>query len=81
MERTWKYLEKGYEAHKSSKGGRIMLEAQLKPTSNPIRSPGPGRTKTDAQIASGLRFGCSTYVWKAEKTTFPMALVPCQNSF
>jgi hypothetical protein len=50
------------------------------PSESPTRSPGAGSTKTDAQVAYGLRLGRSSYARKAKKTTYPMVLVPYQNS-
>jgi hypothetical protein len=50
------------------------------PSVSPTRSPGAGSTKTDAQVAYGLRLGRSSYARKAKKTTYPMVLVPYQNS-
>ena len=46
-------------------------------TSNPIRSSGPPRLQIDAQIASDLRLGRSTYARKEDNITFPMGLVSC----
>jgi hypothetical protein len=43
-------------------------------------SSGADSTKTDAQVAYGLRLGRSSYARKAKKTTYPMVLVPYQNS-
>jgi hypothetical protein len=50
------------------------------PSVSPTRSPGAGSTKTDAQVAYGLCSGHSSYARKAKKTTYPMVLVPYQNS-
>jgi hypothetical protein len=50
------------------------------PSESPTRSPGASSTKTDAQVAYGLRLGRSSYARKAKKTTYPMVLVPYQNS-
>jgi hypothetical protein len=50
------------------------------PSVSPTRSPGAGSTKTDAQVAYGLRLGHFSYARKAKKTTYPMVLVPYQNS-
>jgi hypothetical protein len=47
------------------------------PSSSPTRSPGPPRIQIDIQIAYYLRFGHSTYAWKAKEITFSMALVSC----
>jgi hypothetical protein len=49
------------------------------PSSSPTQSPGPPRIQIDVQIAYDLRFGCSTYAWKAKEITFPMALVSCPD--
>jgi hypothetical protein len=35
-------------------------------SSSPTRSSGPPRIQIDVQIAYDLRFGCSTYSWKAK---------------
>jgi hypothetical protein len=50
------------------------------PSESPTWSPGAGSTKTDAQVACGLRLGHSSYARKAKKTIYPMVLVPYQNS-
>jgi hypothetical protein len=47
------------------------------PSSSPTRSPGPPRIQIDVQIAYDLRFGHSTYAWKAKEIIFPMELVSC----
>ena len=73
-ERTRKEMERDLEAEETSKGVRIKLEARL---SSPTRSPGAGRTKTDAQVAYVLRLGRSLYGWKAKKITFPTDLRVC----
>jgi hypothetical protein len=46
-------------------------------SSSPTRSPGPSHIQIDVQIAYDLRFGRSTYEWKAKEITFPMVLVSC----
>jgi hypothetical protein len=46
-------------------------------SSSPTRSPGPPRIQIEVQIAYNLRFGHSTYAWKAKEINFPMAPVPC----
>lgn len=57
------------------------VEAQRNSSSSPPRSPGAACTKFIAQVAYGLGFRLSTYAWKAKEISFPMALVPPQNSF
>jgi hypothetical protein len=42
------------------------------PSSSPTRSPGPPRIQIDFQSAYNLRFGRSTYAWKAKEITFAM---------
>jgi hypothetical protein len=64
--------------HKTRKDGQIELEAQPTMSLSWSQNPIPVHANLDAQISSGLRFGSSIYVWKAEKTTFAMDLVPCQ---
>jgi hypothetical protein len=44
-------------------------------TSNPTQSSGPPRLQIEAQIASDLRFGNSTYAWKEDEINFPAGLV------
>jgi hypothetical protein len=44
-------------------------------SSSPTWSPGLLRIQIDVQIAYDLRFGHSTYAWKAKEITFPMELV------
>jgi hypothetical protein len=41
-------------------------------SSSPTQSPVPPHIQIDVQIAYGLRFGRSTYQWKAKVITFPM---------
>ena len=50
------------------------------PTSIQIRNSGAAHTKTVAQVAYALRFGRTTYAWKAKEISFPMDLAPCKNS-
>jgi hypothetical protein len=47
------------------------------PTPSPTQSLGPPRIQIDVQIAYDLRFGHSTYAWKAKGIRFPMTLVSC----
>jgi hypothetical protein len=47
------------------------------PSLSPTQSPGPPRIQIDMQITYNLRFGRSTYAWKAKKITFPMAPFLC----
>jgi hypothetical protein len=44
-------------------------------SSSPTQSPGPPHIQIDVQIAYDLRFGPSTYAWKAKEITVPMALL------
>ena len=50
------------------------------PTSIQIRNSGAAHTKTVTQVAYVLRFGRSTYAWKAKEISFPMDPAPCKNS-
>nr|ABA93999.1 retrotransposon protein, putative, Ty3-gypsy subclass [Oryza sativa Japonica Group] len=81
MEGTRRHLEKDLEPWRIIEDVQVKVEAQTKSTSGAIRSPGPVCTKTGAQVAYMLALGCSLYVWKAKKITFPMVLVPRPNSF
>jgi hypothetical protein len=45
------------------------------PSSSPTWSPGPPHIQIDVQIAYDIRFGRSTYAWKANEITFPMTLI------
>jgi hypothetical protein len=47
------------------------------PSSSPTRSLGPPRIQIDVQIAYDLRFGRSTFAWKAKEINFSMELVSC----
>ena len=49
------------------------------PTSIQIRNLGAAHTKTVAQVAYVLRFGPSTYVWKAKEISFPMDPALCKK--
>ena len=63
---------------------KMEVQAQSKWKSNsftsPFRTPGAGRTKTDAQVAYGLRFGRSAYTRKGKGIIFPTQPVPSLNS-
>ena len=48
------------------------LKSWSTPTSIQIRNLGAAHTKTVAQVAYVVRFGRSTYVWKAKEISFPM---------
>ena len=50
-------------------------------SSSPPRSPGAARTKNDAQVAYGVRFGRYLYGWKDNFKELPMAPASGQNSF
>jgi hypothetical protein len=47
------------------------------PSLSPTQSPEPSHIQIDVQIAYDLRFGRSTYAWKAKEITFQMELVSC----
>ena len=49
------------------------------PTSIQIRNSGAAHTKTVTQVAYVLRFGRSTYAWKAKEISFPMDPATCLN--
>ena len=63
-----------------SKGGPSQLEAQTTSTSSLFRSPRAVSTKTDAQVAYGVRFGRSLNGWKDNFKTLPMEPVSGRNS-
>jgi hypothetical protein len=46
-------------------------------SSSLTRSTGPPCIQINVQIAYDLRFGRSTYAWKAKVIAFPMTLVSC----
>jgi hypothetical protein len=52
---------KGLGAWRTSENVRIKMEAQTGSTSFQFRTPGTARTKTDAQVAYRVGFGCSLY--------------------
>jgi hypothetical protein len=56
------------------------MEAQIGSTSFQFRTLGTARTKTDAQVAYGVGFGCSLYGWKDNFKKLPMELVSGPNS-
>jgi hypothetical protein len=56
------------------------MEAQTGSTSFQFRTPGTARTKTDAHVAYGVRFGCSLYGWKDNFKKLPMEPVSGPNS-
>ena len=80
MESTRRYLQRGLELERTSKGVQGKVESQTKLTSNLFRSPGAVCTKTVVQVAYGLGFRHSIYARISEKITFSMALVPWSNS-
>jgi hypothetical protein len=59
----------------------FMVEAQSNWSWSPSRAPGAALVKINAQDACGLRFWQSTYAWKANLITYPIALVSHQNPF
>ena len=59
---------------------RKKMEAQTDSTSFQFRTPGTARTKTDPQVAYGVRFGRSLYGWKDNFKTLPMEPVSSPNS-
>ena len=74
-ERTSKGMEKDLEASRTSENVRNKREAQTNSTSFQFWTPGTARTKMDAQVAYGVRFGRSLYGWKDNFKALPMALV------
>ena len=57
IKRTRGHLKEGLEEEKTRLVGQFKMEAQHITSSRQIRTPGPVRTKTNAQIASGVRLG------------------------
>ena len=57
------------------------MEAQNNSSSSPPRSLGAARTKNDAQVTYGVRFGRPLYGWKDNFKEVPMAPVSGPNSF
>ena len=60
---------------------RNKMEVQTDSTSFQFRTPGTARTKMDAKVAYGVRFGRSLYGWKDNFKTLPVALVSSTKSF
>jgi len=81
LRRTSKGVEKALEAWRISEDIQNKMEAQTDSTSFQFRTPRTARTKTDAQVAYGVRFGCSLYGWKYNFKTLPMEPVLGPNSF
>jgi hypothetical protein len=79
-ERTSKGVGKTMEAWRTSEDVRIKMEAQTGSTSFQFRTPGTAHTKTDAQVAYGVGFGCSLYGWKDNFMKLPMEPVSGPNS-
>jgi hypothetical protein len=79
-ERTSKGMGKTLEAWRTSEDVRIKMEAQTGLTSFQFRTPRTARTKTDAHVAYGVRFGCSLYGWKDNFKKLPMEPVSGPNS-
>jgi hypothetical protein len=71
---------KTLEAWRTSEDVRIKMEAQTGSTSFQFQTPGTARTKTDAQVAYGVGFGCSLYGWKDNFKNLPMEPVSGPNS-
>ena len=59
----------------------FKVEAQSNSSSSPVRAPGPVCLKLVTQDASGLRFGRSTYEWKANLIRKSIQVVSRQNTF
>src|SRR5438128_9053017 len=72
IERTRGHLKEVLEEEKTRLVGQFKMEAQHMTSLRQIRTPGPVRTKTDAQFASGVRLGRSFDGWKAYKITFDL---------
>ena len=81
MEMMKRMLGRSLEAWWTSKHSQTELEAQFKSSSSLLRSPGAARTKNDAQVAYGVRFGCSLYGWKDNFKELLMEPVSGPNSF
>src|SRR6266508_5973961 len=81
IERTRGHLKEGLEEEKTHLVGQFKMEAQHMMSSRQIRTPGPVRTKTNAQIASGVRLGRYFDGSKVYKITFNLPPVPHPNSF
>ena len=75
LERIMKDLETSKESERNKEGVQVKLEAQSKSSSSLFRPAGPFDAKIGAQDAYGLRFGRTTYAWKANLVTFPVAPV------
>jgi hypothetical protein len=76
MEDKWdikKVLKSQGEVHKKVAN---QSNSELS-SSSPTQSPGPPHIQIDAQIVYDLRFGRSTYAWKAKEIKFPMELDSC----
>jgi hypothetical protein len=54
-------MGKTLEGWRTSEDVRIKMEAQTGLTLFQFRTPGTARTKTDAHVAYGVRFGYSLY--------------------
>jgi hypothetical protein len=79
-ERTSKGVGKTLEVWRTSEDVRIKMEAQTSSISFQFRTPGTARTKMDAHVAYGVRFGCSLYGWKDNFNKLRMEPVSGQNS-
>jgi hypothetical protein len=79
-ERISKGVKKTFEAWRISEDVRIKIEAQTGSTSFQFWTTETDRTKTDAHIAYGVRFGCSLYRWKDNFKKLPMESVSGPNS-
>ena len=75
LERVMKDVGTSNDAERDKEGVQVKLEAQSKSSSSMPRPAGPFDAKTGAQDAYGLRFRRTTYAWKANFITFPMAPV------
>jgi hypothetical protein len=78
MEEKWsikKVLERQGDVHEKVAN---QSNSEL-PNLSPTRSPGLPHIQIDVQIAYYLRFGRSTYAWKAKEITFPMEPVSCST--
>ena len=71
----WNLLEDDLEEERGNQSVQVELEAQSNSSSSLPRTAGPFGNKTGAQDAYGLFLRRTTYVWKANFITFPMAPV------
>jgi len=79
LEMAQDVLHLGHHLRRPARAPQPRWRPQTDSTSFQFRTPGIARTKTDAQVAYRLGFGCTLYGWKDNFKMVTMALVSVQT--